>query len=121
MSYETENWAKLSPRFREAHNRLRVARGEPAIPPPKVDLYVQPPPQPVRTVEVVDSELRAEYRAATSRFDMMLRNGAEGFQVKGGKVEGLEVVELPNGMGYEGVREGRKGNIQITEGFSIRR
>lgn len=49
MSYEEANWAKLSPAFREAHNRLRAARGMPAIPPPKIDLYVPrrgPPPVP---------------------------------------------------------------------------
>jgi hypothetical protein len=36
-------WARLSPRFRAAHNRLRRARGELPIPEPKVDLYVPPP------------------------------------------------------------------------------
>jgi hypothetical protein len=41
-SFEEENWARLSPAFRAAHNRLRMARGEPPIPEPKVDLYVPP-------------------------------------------------------------------------------
>lgn len=122
MSYETENWAKLSPRFRDAHNKLRVARGEPPIPPPVVDEYVPPPPSSkLITVDPTDPELVREYRAATARFDVALRGGLEGFQIKGGKVEGLEVVELPGGLGYEGVIEGRRGPVHVTEGFTIRR
>lgn len=121
MSYENENWAKLSPRFRDAHNKLRVARGEQPIPDPKVDLYVAPPPRTIVSVDATDPELMREFRAATSRFDAALRHGAEGFAIKGGRVEGLEVVELPGNLGFEGVREGRRGNIQVTEGFSIRR
>lgn len=42
FGYETENWAKLSPRFRAAYNQLRMARGKPPIPEPEVDLYVPP-------------------------------------------------------------------------------
>jgi hypothetical protein len=45
--YTPEQWAQLSPAFRAAHNRLRLARGEPPIPWPKVDLYV--PPQATST------------------------------------------------------------------------
>lgn len=121
MSYETENWHKLSPAFREAHNRLLTAKGLSPIPPPIKDEYVAPPPRTIVSVDATDPELMREYRAATSRFDAALRHGAEGFQVKGGRVEGLEVVELPGNLGYEGIREGRRGNIQVTEGFSIRR
>ena len=121
MSYETENWHKLSPKFREAHNRLRTSKGLAPLPPPLKDEYVPPPPRPVLVVEANDPELMREYRAATSRFDAALRGGAEGFQIKGGKVEGLEVVELPNGMGYEGMREGRRGAVHVSEGFTIRR
>lgn len=121
MSYETENWPRLSPKFREAHNRKRAAFGQPPIPPPVVDLYVTPPPRPIVSVDVPDMELMGEYRAATARFDAMLREGAEGFMVKGGKVEGLEVVELPGNRGFEGITEGRRGTIQVSEGFSIRR
>lgn len=41
-SYEEANWARLSPAFRAAHNRLRQAKGLPTIPPPRIDLYVAP-------------------------------------------------------------------------------
>ena len=36
LSYEEAKWPYLSPRRREAHNRLRQARGLPTIPPPAV-------------------------------------------------------------------------------------
>lgn len=121
MSYETENWAKLSPAFREAHNRLRTAKGLAPLPPPAVDLYVAPPRRTLVVADGSDPELIAEYRRSTAEFDNRLRNGAEGFQVKGGKVEGLEVVELPGNLGYEGLREGFRGTLPVTEGFSIRR
>jgi hypothetical protein len=120
MSYETANWSKLSPRFREAHNKLRAARHEAPIPPPIKDEYVAPPPRPIVSVDTPDAEFIAEYRAATARFDAALRNGTEGFQIKGGVVEGLEVVELPGNLGYEGVMEGRRGAV-YGEGFTIRR
>ena len=48
-------WAKLSPLFRAAHNRLRQARGLPSIPPPKVDCYKQPRGS-VRPVDPDDPE-----------------------------------------------------------------
>jgi hypothetical protein len=122
MSYESENWPRLSPAFREAHNRLRHAKGQSPIPPPVKDLYVAPPPRPmVQAVDASDPELQAEYRASTARFDAVLRGGAEGFQINGSRVEGLEVVELPRGMGYEGITEGRRGDVHVTEGFTIRR
>jgi hypothetical protein len=121
MSYESENWPRLSPKFREAHNRKRAAQGLAVLPPPVRDEYVPPPPRPLVTVTANDPELMADYRAATSRFDAALRGGAEGFQVKGGRVEGLEVVELPGNLGYEGIVEGRRGNVHVTEGFTIRR
>lgn len=121
MSYESENWPRLSPRRRDAHNALRAARGQPPIAPPKVDEYVPPKPS-AHSLHTVDyGELVAEYRAATSRFDAALRGGAEGFAIKGGQVDGLEVVELPNGMGFEGVAEGRRGTIHVDHGFTIRR
>lgn len=43
-TYEEANWARLSPTFRAAHNRLREERGLPPIPPPVVNLYVAPEP-----------------------------------------------------------------------------
>jgi hypothetical protein len=40
QTYEEANWARLSPVFRTAHNRLRVLKGFAPIPAPKIDLYV---------------------------------------------------------------------------------
>jgi hypothetical protein len=42
--YVIANWAKLSPEFRKAHNRLLEARGESLIPEPLTDEYVPPAP-----------------------------------------------------------------------------
>jgi hypothetical protein len=121
MSYETENWARLSPAFRDAHNRLRVARGEQPIPPPAVDLYKPPPARKIVSIDPTDPELLTEYRAATARFDAALRNGDEQFKINGNRVDGLEVVELPKGLGFEGITEGYRGSVHVTEGFTIRR
>jgi hypothetical protein len=51
QSYEELNWAKLSPMFRKAHNRLRRMRGMSPIPEPKVDLWVPPK---LRKIEKID-------------------------------------------------------------------
>jgi hypothetical protein len=53
--YTQEQWARLSPTFRAAHNRLRRARGEPPISAPKVDLY-KPPQGAIRPVDPADPE-----------------------------------------------------------------
>jgi hypothetical protein len=50
-SFEEENWARLSPAFRAAHNRLRMARGGAPIPAPKVDLYRPPREAAIRPVD----------------------------------------------------------------------
>ena len=41
-SYEQKNWARLSPKFRDEHNRRRIANGLSPIPAPVVDLYIGP-------------------------------------------------------------------------------
>ena len=60
-SYEEERWAELSPVYRETHNRLRVARGQPPIPPPQVDRYVPPPPR-IRAFDPTEKEAMAAAR-----------------------------------------------------------
>jgi hypothetical protein len=119
MSYEQARWAHLSPARREAHNRLRAARGQPPIPPPTVDLYQ--PPRPSPSVFVADmTELALEIRAAGAALHERILTGMEGFEIKGGRVEGLEVIEVPGG--FEGITEGRKGLVyEDTEGFQVRR
>ena len=77
MTYEEANWAKLSPKFREAHNKLRVARGMAPIPEPKKDLWVQPRAPVVKPYDFSDPEFIAVARS----FERPLINipGNEGF------------------------------------------
>lgn len=62
-TYEEDRWEYLSPRFREAHNTLRAARGLPPIPPPAVDRYVPPQRQTVTLADPDDPEIKAEIKA----------------------------------------------------------
>lgn len=103
MSYEEDNWDRLSPRFRDAHNRLRQARGLETIPPPKVDRYVAPQQRAVTAIDPNDPEVMREIRARAMALG--IRGGDEGFTIKSGPVE-----HGPSGR----QRDGR------DEGFSIR-
>jgi hypothetical protein len=84
-SYEEVNWPRLSPAFREAHNRHRQARGLPAIPPPAVDLYV-PPKEPPRMRAQSADDIR-ETQAAAREFlrptGVAMLPGAEAFYING--------------------------------------
>ena len=82
MSYEEDNWPRLSPRFRDAHNALRVARGQPAIPSPVKDEYVTPIARKVVEVDLADPEFQQEIRALTRNFDARLSQGSEGFDIR---------------------------------------
>ena len=75
-SYEEVHWATLSPRYREAHNRLRKARGQAPIPPPQVDLYKPPPPQ-IRTFDPMDREALSAARGFMGT--PIMGGGSEGF------------------------------------------
>lgn len=57
-TYEEANWDKLSPASRDAHNRLRQARGLRPLRPPKVDNY-KPPPLTGLRVPTADDEKEA--------------------------------------------------------------
>lgn len=97
--YEEANWAKLSPKFRDTHNKLRVARGMPTLSPPKVDLYVPPPPTPIRTFDPSDPE----FIAAAREFSGGALTGAfaqgEGFQINGRNVSfALNDIERAEGQ-----------------------
>lgn len=85
LSYEEANWAKLSPAFRLAHNRLRQAKGLPTIPPPVVDLYVKPKQPLIRPFDASDKEVQVTI--ANARFfdggGMIMGGGNEGFSVNG--------------------------------------
>jgi hypothetical protein len=83
-SYEEANWAKLSPAFRLAHNRLRQQRGMPPIPPPAVDLYKPPLVKHVDPIEL--ERLAREAQTAKAQFLGQQRHmapGREGFSING--------------------------------------
>jgi hypothetical protein len=84
QTYEEANWAKLSPAFREAHNKLRAIRGIPPIPPPAIDLY-RPPA--IRRADPKELEmLRREQQAAKAQFlgeRRIMGGGREGFTMNG--------------------------------------
>ena len=85
-SYEEARWAYLSPTFRAAHNRLRIARGMEPLPPPLIDHYKPPPP----TQLVPWDPNNAEWRAARLAYERGV--GSEG-QMMGGIGEGFEVKD----------------------------
>lgn len=81
LTYEEANWAKLSPEFRAAHNKLRQARGLETIPPPKIDLYVRPLAPAIKPFDPTDKE----FVAATREFlgATLMGGGNEGFTING--------------------------------------
>jgi hypothetical protein len=80
LTYEEANWAKLSPTFRAAHNRLRQARGLSPLPPPAVDLYVAPPKPVIRPTDFSSPEFIGNAREFLGG---TLTPGAEGFMING--------------------------------------
>lgn len=80
FTYEEARWPRLSPSFRAAHNRLRIARGLAPLPPPKVDLYV-PPRVPAKLIDPNAPELRAAAMEFLAQ-PMMRTPGREGFQIR---------------------------------------
>jgi hypothetical protein len=84
-TYEEANWARLSPVFRAAHNRLRQARGLPTIPPPAVDLYVKPQAPLIKPFDPTDKE----FVKATREFlgGSLMGGGREGFSIDGKEIK----------------------------------
>lgn len=91
-SYEEANWAKLSPTFRAAHNRLRRMRGLPSLPEPVIDLYV-PPPAQIRPLDLNDA------RAAMREFvgNAIMADGAQGFTINGKEIGASQRRAAPTG------------------------
>lgn len=85
LTYEEAKWPYLSPKFREAHNRLRQARGLPTLPPPAIDLYVAPPKPLIRQFDPADKE----FVRATREFlgPTLMGGGNEGFLINGKMVK----------------------------------
>jgi hypothetical protein len=81
-SYEEANWARLSPAFRNAHNRLRQLRGLPTIPPPKIDLYVAPHAPLLKPFDPTNPEFVAIAREFVGS-TLMGPKGSEGFTING--------------------------------------
>lgn len=81
MTYEEWRWPHLSPLFRATHNKLRVARGLPPIPEPKVDLY-KPPPRVIRAFDPNDKDVAAAARQFMGGGGIM-GGGSEGFMIDG--------------------------------------
>lgn len=83
-TYEEAHWAKLSPMFRAAHNRLRQARGLPTIAPPVIDMYIAPQKPIIKPFNPNDPE----FIAATREFfgGTLMGGGLEGFTINGEKV-----------------------------------
>ena len=79
-SYEEANWAKLSPMFREAHNRLRVARGMSPIPPPKIDRWI-PPKMRGKPMDMSGKEFTGAMREFMG--GGLMGGGGEGFENRG--------------------------------------
>lgn len=84
MTYEEANWAKLSPAFRAAHNRLRQLRGLPTLPPPKIDLYVAPrgpAPKPFDPTSPEFVQVAREFMGP-----ILGPKGGEGFTINGREI-----------------------------------
>ena len=93
QSYEEARWPHLSPARRDAVNRLRQARGQETIPPPKVDLYTPRPTSKIVPIDPNDPELIREIRAA----GMMLGlRGDEGFEIR--SAPGGDMAQRPRGF-----------------------
>jgi len=86
QTYEEANWAKLSPTFRDAHNRLRQQRGMPPISPPKIDLYRPPLRKKIDPKDVAVANGEAIGAARQFLGGGLMAPGEEGFTIDGKKV-----------------------------------
>jgi hypothetical protein len=84
-TYEEANWARLSPAFRAAHNRLRQMRGLETLPPPKIDLYVAPRAPVIKPFDPTDKDFIAASREFMG--PMFGPRGEEGFTINGRQIK----------------------------------
>lgn len=117
MTYEEANWAKLSPKFRDAHNRLRQARGQETLPPPKIDLYVPPPPRQVRAFDPSNAEFIGAVREFHGGAVPFAGAQGEGFTINGSAVSfNLNDEERARDAVR---RSARVTQARVDEGFRI--
>lgn len=114
-SYEEKNWARLSPEFRAAHNRLRQLRGMSPIPDPKVDLYVRPRGPVAKPIDLNAPEIKAAARAFMQPISAMPRS-EEGFTING---EPADMLERERALRRAGVPTRQRRAEGPSEGFKI--
>jgi len=102
--YVEDNWAKLSPSFRAAHNRLRQKLGMATLPPPKIDLYVAPSGPEPKPFDFADKEFVGAGREFLG--PVFGPRGNEGFTINGLPASERRVV--------------RRVRAAPGEGFTIR-
>jgi hypothetical protein len=83
--YIAANWPKLSPKFREAHNRLRRMKGMSSIPEPRIDLYVPPRGPSAKPFDFNSPEFLGAAREFMG--PRMMGGGPEGFTINGNPVK----------------------------------
>jgi hypothetical protein len=111
-TYEEANWDRLSPTFREKHNRLREARGLPPIPPPEIDLHV--PAKAVKPVLRVPSEedtKQAAEELGLPHVMLRLPDGLGGeiiLQIWPGELDDDIAYDLASAKAQRQLRQGRK-------------
>lgn len=79
--YIERNWAKMSPKFRDAHNHLRRVRGLTSIPEPKIDLWIPPRAPDPKAYDFANSDFVGAARQFLGHG--MMAPGEEGFTVNG--------------------------------------
>ena len=109
--YVIDNWAKLSPKFREAHNRLLCARGMVPIPEPKVSLW-----QPIRGPAVKPFDFsNKEFVGVAREFMGPMLPGHEGFSINGMSEAQYAKMKASQPRAPEGI----SGRRHADEGFKI--
>jgi hypothetical protein len=81
QQYVKDNWAKLSPTFRAAHNRLRQRLGMETLPPPKIDLYVPARGPAAKPFDPTNPDFVASAREFLG--PVLGPRGGEGFTING--------------------------------------
>lgn len=109
--YVRENWAKLAPTFRDAHNRLRQKLGMHTLPPPKIDLYVPPRGPTGKPFDPSNPDFLQSAREFLGS-TLLGPRGGEGFSINGNAVHDNAAHDLR--------RKPRQRAQEPSEGFTVR-